>query len=458
MQTVYYSNFKDEGNNLKKWLSSLIKERLGEDIHLNLGINAATLSHKLYENIITISEHNDSFYRIGGIIKHETWIPREYGLECLGSNFCPCPGKLFSNMKMVESIGGNIKINYDILGLFFWKLSLIEEVTKDSLDVHKRFCGKNSHAYKNNYLNVPIVDVWFSLLQQICKKIWPAYGAPQKSFKVTPTHDVDRPSKFQFQNKFSSLRIMLSDKYINNKFQRMLSTFLDFDRKNQFIKEDDPYNTFSWIMEESERRNLTSEFYFLSGTNCKNMDADFKLEYPAIKQLMKQIKLRGHKIGVHPSYLCLDDEVMLRHELINFSGVLKKAGVNSSAIHSRMHYLRWSHPKTLRSLERLNVSSDSTLGYHDYAGFRCGTSHDYSAIDPVTKKDTKIRIRPLIAMESTLLPLDKNDITRFELLLKQFVSLKNQCKLFNGNFLFLWHNSELYNDPLRYTYQSLLDA
>ncbi len=48
------------------------------------------------------------------------------------------------------------------------------------------------------------------------------------------------------------------------------------------------------------------------------------------------------------------------------------------------------------------MSYDSTLGYADHAGFRCGTCFEYPAFDPVADKQLNLRIRPLIAMECSV--------------------------------------------------------
>ena len=70
-----------------------------------------------------------------------------------------------------------------------------------------------------------------------------------------------------------------------------------------------------------------------------------------------------------------------------------------------MHYLRWRHPTTMMALESAGMSYDSSLGYADYAGFRCGTCFEYPGFNPVSQQALCLRIRPLIAMECSVMDI-----------------------------------------------------
>ena len=64
----------------------------------------------------------------------------------------------------------------------------------------------------------------------------------------------------------------------------------------------DPFNTFDWIMKQSEARNLTSFFYFIAGRTNRNKDASYNLNHNAVRYLLRSIFSRGHKIGIHFSF------------------------------------------------------------------------------------------------------------------------------------------------------------
>ena len=120
-----------------------------------------------------------------------------------------------------------------------------------------------------------------------------------------------------------------------------------------------------------------------------------------------------------------------------------------------MHYLRYSVPETMRRWAELGLDYDSTLGWAELPNFRCGTSHEYGAIDPLGYVPIDLRIRPLIAMEASALShlyCGLKPVSALEILLR----LRNRVQDFGGRFTLLWHNSELRTPQRRWIYERLL--
>lgn len=121
-----------------------------------------------------------------------------------------------------------------------------------------------------------------------------------------------------------------------------------------------------------------------------------------------------------------------------------------------MHYLRWSHPKTLREWGRAGLSYDSTLGYADRPGFRCGTCYDYPAYDLERDEQLDLRIRPLVVMECTITAERYMGLGEDEGALAKFSKLKSACSAVAGRFEILWHNSELISQRQKELYALVL--
>ena len=51
-------------------------------------------------------------------------------------------------------------------------LCRIEEIGRSDLDEHKRFPASESHAFKHNYLDRPVVDEWMHVLGQVIRMRW----------------------------------------------------------------------------------------------------------------------------------------------------------------------------------------------------------------------------------------------------------------------------------------------
>ena len=102
------------------------------------------------------------------------------------------------------------------------------------------------------------------------------------------------------------------------------------------------------------------------------------------------------------------------------------------------------------------MAYDSSLGYADRPGFRCGTCFEYPAFDPLADKSLSLRIRPLIAMETTILAPHYLGLGTGALAFEKFDQLKQSCQAVKGCFTLLWHNCQLEKLEERRLYQRVL--
>ena len=326
------------------------------------------------------------------------------------------------------------------------------ELVVKERDQHDRFSAYFSHAYKNNYLNRPLVDEYVEILKQCMKMLWPDLKFKERKFSIHVSHDVDQVSRYQTRsNVYQYLRAIggdLSRGYIKDLMYSPLSYF----HNQENISTSDPYNTFDWLMNISEVNNLKSTFNFICGKSSK-CNADYDIEDNKIKNLIRKIHHRGHAIGLHPSYDCYQNFNLIKQELDQLKNVLQSLNINQDHITSRMHYLRWKTPDTLNHLNNAGLKKDNTLGYADHAGFRCGTCHSYPGYDLINQKPLDIQIEPLIVMDCTLFDYMKLD---YEQAYDVAIDLKRKCQKMKGQFNILWHNSYLQHPKQKEFYQSLI--
>lgn len=121
-----------------------------------------------------------------------------------------------------------------------------------------------------------------------------------------------------------------------------------------------------------------------------------------------------------------------------------------------MHYLRWEQPATLQAWSDAGMSYDSTLGYADNIGFRCGTAFPYRAFNPVAQKILEIQIIPLHVMETTLFASGYMGGGEKSTLLNLALKIKMNCRKVDGCFNLLWHNSNLLSDESKDFYRNLI--
>ena len=78
------------------------------------------------------------------------------------------------------------------------------------------------------------------------------------------------------------------------------------------------------------------------------------------------------------------------------------------------------------------------MGYPDEAGFRSGVCYTYPLYDIYNRKQLNLLEKPLIVMDATLLRYEKLQI---EQALSRVENLQKEVHRYQGEFVFLWHNS-----------------
>ena len=368
----------------------------------------------------------------------------------------PAPGASRLPYPLIRQDAKGVTIDYAILGLMYWMLTRQEEVGRADTDRHGRFASTSSHAYQHGYLERPIVDEWLDVLGQVMKKTWPKIGHVSHSYSMRVSHDVDWPSRYGFTSAKILPRQIIGDFITTRNWTHMLKAPLIWAGTHSKLLRLDPFNTFDWIMEQSERYGLTSAFYFLCGRTDPNRDAHYDVDHPAIRALMRRIHERGHEIGLHPSYRTFRNKSALGAEAETLKRICDEEGIRQRGWGGRMHILRWETPTTMLAWEEADMTYDSTLSYADRPGFRCGTCHEYPGFDPVEQRALSLRIRPLIVMECTVMAPRYMALGTGQEALEKILQLKEACRGVKGCFTLLWHNSELETAEKRDLYKNVL--
>ncbi|MBF0640327.1 GNAT superfamily N-acetyltransferase [Pseudomonas protegens] len=439
------------------WLQQVLAERFGHTFSIS-STESDTLWLSYQESPVQILLSIDpiSFNKANSDLPFTTWDATGDGWASLLDRPLPAPGASTLSSPLIEPIQNGYRINYDILGLTYWMLSRLEETNRTNLDTHQRFAATSSHAFKHGYLERPVVDEWLGILGQVIQKAWPNLQLKQQQSGMKVSHDVDMPSQYGFRSPVGIARGMVADALKRRNFKGVfLAPWIRFNSQTS-LHPADPANTFNWIMDVSERYGLVSAFYFICGRTDRAKDADYEPEHPAIRALMHDIHRRGHEIGLHPSYNSFQNPQQIQAEAQRLRRTCEEENIRQTVWGGRMHYLRWEHPTTMRAWDAAGLTYDSTLGYADYVGFRCGTCHEYPAYDPVEGKQLNLRIRPLIAMESTVTAPHYMGLGVGEAALKKFQDLKETCLAVGGCFTLLWHNSQFDSEAERELYKAVV--
>ena len=213
----------------------------------------------------------------------------------------------------------------------------------------------------------------------------------------------------------------------------------------------DPFDTYDFLMSESEAIGVQSRFFIKTGHTSQRYDNFHNWNSKKLSTLLDSIRNRGHLLGHHPSYETYNKLDAHLEEVERF----KEVASVTKDLHSRQHFLRWAFPDTLHLNTQLGIAADYTLGFNDRIGFRCGTSHGFAAFNLVDNTETTLYFKPLIFMECALLAKIQTGSYIYETY-NATREVIEHCRVHQGTFSFVWHNSHFKNKADYNFYQHLM--
>ena len=461
MLQTYPKNKNDKKSRaILDWLELILLERFGATFSLSQK-NSSTLTVQIPASLgeIVFDQLIPSFYDFNQNVPYAEVALENESFKSIFGRSLSAPGLGESLCPLIDVVKGNHYIHYDILGLVYWILSRKEEVDRQDLDKHGRFPATSSHAYKYQYLDRPIVDEWLGILGQVIKRQWPQLQLKKHKPKTFVSCDVDRPYLSYSKFFFPTFRKMLGDLIKRRSFHlayNNIQRYLWFKRGSYEL--DPLMSAINWIMEVNEKEGNQVAFYFITQQKGSSYNSYYEMDEGVIRYLLKLISSKGHEIGLHGSYNSYKDRKKTFREENVLRDAMSVAGISQNDIGGRQHYLRWKSPITAKNLEAAGITYDSSLGYADHPGFRCGTCHEFPMFDPVKGEMLAIRQRPLVLMECSVISPVYMGMGYTTESLKYMNELKKRCYKVGGNFTLLWHNSHLLTDEDRAFYLSLIGS
>jgi len=399
-----------------------------------------------YELLISKEEIEESIIKIGDkktiIIKDAFFSLYVKDLEYLQINAIPKEIIYFEHLLLVEKnipiLFGEDKVeiednqiisHIDIFATLFFMLTRWEEYVNKTRDEHNRFPHTATLAYKEGFLNRPIVNEYVEFFWHLLLLLGYKEKRESKEFSLLLTHDVDEIQRYP---NFKKVIMGMGGDVLYRK-----SLFLPFKTLYDYTlvsvkKRKDPYDSFDEIMDISDSLEIKSHFFFMSGGTTTKYDNRYNINNPRVKNIIEKIKKRGHFVGLHPSYNAYNNSTQFKKE----KDALEK--VNEAPIISgREHYLRFEVPKTWQLWEDNGFEWCSNLAYPKSAGFRTGSCYPYTPFNILSQKRLNIKERPLIMMEVTFAEASKN-IEEFDTMVDYYLNI---IKKYNGEFVLLWHNA-----------------
>ena len=438
------------------WLELFFFERLGNKCTLEEDEEGIRMSIIDQEGSIFFKKPSNIFFEASENLPFTWWLAENEGWSVAINDNLPAPGYSSLPNPLIYNVNRTIIVQYDLPGLIYWMLNRIEEFNPKMLDKHGRFNAFEAHAVRFGYLDRPVVDEWIYILRQVIIKNWNNVNLKELNPKTLISCDVDMPFKFSY-GLLPIFKRLIFDLYKREKFSKICSSF--FSMFSSFLsgQRNDPYfrNIYT-IMDINEKSDNKVIFFFLTG-GVHYLDKLYNWNSKLLRKLLVDIYNRGHRVGLHPSYLTYKDKSAIFKEAETLKNIMLNEGIFLEQLFSRQHYLRWDPSITPINLEYAQISCDSTLGFADLPGFRCGTCFDFMMFDHINKRELNVRQQPLLVMETTLIEEHYMNMGYDIKLIDVVRKFKDRTRAVGGCFTLLWHNSSFEEEIAYKIYKDIIE-
>jgi hypothetical protein len=342
-------------------------------------------------------------------------------------------------------------IPFDIFSASFYLVSRYEEYLIHKVDEYERYAYTNSLAYKENFLHLPLVNLWLKELEKMLQQKYNSPPISGSNFTFLPTYDIDIAYSYLHQplwlNVFGFYRDLLK---------------ADFDkvieRGNVYSgRTKDPFDVYDHLDELHDRFQLHPVYFFLMAAKRKGVDKNLSSRSRGMSGLIKRHAVK-YAIGIHPSWQSGSVETrqnpvenndesevewlvnaLLEKEIRSLNEI-----TGNKTLSSRQHYIRMNLPGTYRLLIEMGITSEYSMGYGNINGFRASFSLPFYWYDLPKEELTGLRIYPFCYMEATSYFEQKYSAEQAAAELQQYHDVVKQV---NGQLITIFHNHFLTLQP-----------
>jgi hypothetical protein len=320
---------------------------------------------------------------------------------------------------------------FDIFAACFYLLSRYEEYLPHQNDEFGRYAFTNSLAYKENFLQVPLINIWLQEFKKTLKNKFPEIIFKHTSFQFIPTYDIDIAYSYLYKGwKINIARMLL---LMMRGEWSMLKERINVLRG----KKTDPFDAYEWLDSLHLYCRVKPYYFFLVAKEQKGYDKNISTDEKAFRDLI-QYHASGYTIGIHPSWQSGDEKKLLKEEIEWLEYVAEK-----KISHSRQHYIRLTLPETYRLLIQHNIEKDFSMGYGSINGFRASVASSFYWYDLEKEEKTNLQIFPFCFMDANSFYEQKYTAQQA---MDELLHYYRLIKKVNGLMITIWHNDFLGTD------------
>ena len=282
------------------------------------------------------------------------------------------------------------KLPYDIFAASFYLLSRYEEYLPHVKDELGTFLPYQSLAHKNNFLELPLVDLWSVRLKDKLYAFFPEL--PHVSWrkpKFQPLVSVENPYRYQKKSLLLKFADTLNALW-HLDFFYVIEQFLVL-----LHLQKDPYNNFEEL-ERLFKNNRIQPLYFFLFAKTTFYDRGISSNNYGFRNLIKNIS-DTNEVSLLASYAAQREAKTFVEERANLKKLIIKK-IDSVRFHYGLLSASWGY----NSLLDQEIHEDYSMGYLEEVGYRASTAVPFYFYDLNNDLQTSLKLFPMVAHEKGL--------------------------------------------------------
>lgn len=321
---------------------------------------------------------------------------------------------------------------FDPFAAAFYLLSRYEEYLPHEKDEYGRYAHTNSLAWRENFLDQPLVNHWLLGLREALSRKYPGLIFRYPVFKFVPTYDIDSAFSYRYKGWRINFGGMVRS-LMKGQGERLRDRIEVLKGRRQ-----DPFDVYEWLDSLHLYCRMRPYYFFLAAARRTGVDRNVPITSEGFQDLIRYHSA-GSRLGIHPSWQSGDQEILLREE-IEWMEYISGAKI----IRSRQHYIRFTLPETFRRLLKYGIEQDFSMGYGTINGFRASVASSFYWYDLEKEEKTALRLFPFCFMDANSFYEQHHTAAQAMQELMQFY---RHIRKVNGLMITIWHNSILGRDP-----------
>ncbi len=374
-----------------------------------------------------------------------------YGKQPLGNELFLQSQEILSNQG-IESVELTVKnwdetncffqvseksaLPFDIFSASFYLLSRYEEYLPHVKDEQGRFPASESLAFKEGFLQFPVIDIWAYKFKDVLSKNFPELSFSKKRMEIHNLIEASNPFAFNQKGLLKSIIGFAKDtlKFRIRKNFRRIKVLLGF--------KVDPFNTFNWVVSQIKNSKTKLTVFFLMG-NDLNYYEGINAQKKKYRMLIKFVS-DYKNIGLIFSSISLLNINTIKKEKEQLENIINSE-LNNSV--NKGYFVNL--PDFYRNLIEIEVEKDYTMVYEETVGLRASTCTPFLFYDLDYEIKTPLVIHPVALTTHAF--KDKKSADIYDLILNVLATVNKV----NGTFSMFFTNLDFIDNKSNKVWRKL---